>query len=50
MIEVKALAKSFDGGGCGQKVGLNTCRKEMWKCIQMNNIAKLSRFMRRRNR
>lgn len=45
---VDALAAQ--GGGCGQKVGLNTCRKEIWGCIQMSNIAKLSRFMRKRNR
>lgn len=37
-------------GGCGQKVGLNTCRKEIRGCIQMNNTVKLSRFMRKQNR
>lgn len=35
--------------GADKKVGLNTRRKEIWGCIQMNNTAKLSRFMRKRN-
>lgn len=44
------LCFRLDGRGCGQKVGLNTCRKEIRGCIQMNNTVKLSRFMRKQNR
>lgn len=34
---------------CGQKVGLDTLKREIERCIQKNNITKLSRFMKRRN-
>ena len=34
---------------CGQKVGLNTLKREIERCIQKNNITKLSRFMKRRD-
>ena len=36
-------------GERGQKVGLNTLKKEMKRCIQRNNIAKLLRFMKKPN-
>ena len=36
-------------GRCGQKVGLDTLKREIERCIQKNNITKLSRFMKRRN-
>ena len=35
---------------CGQKVGLDTRKREIERCIQKNNITKLSRFMKKRNR
>ena len=34
---------------CGQKVGLDTLKREIERCIQKNNITKRSRFMKRRD-
>ena len=34
---------------CGQKVGLDTLKREIERCIQKNNITKLSRFTKRRD-
>jgi len=43
------LRKNVDTRRCGQKVGLNTLKREIERCIQKNNITKLSRFMKRRD-
>ena len=43
-------ALTFSVGGCGRKVGLNTHRKEIGRCIQMNNTTRPLRFMRKQNR
>lgn len=50
LVKSEEIKHLLDERGCGQKVGLNTCRKEIRGCIQMNNTVKLSRFMRKQNR
>lgn len=61
--KINRFGLAFDGSGrvdnaknalgrirrCGQKVGLNTLKREIERCIQKNNITKLSRFMKRRD-
>ena len=39
----------MDERRCGQKVGLDTLKREIERCIQKNNITKLSRFMKKRD-
>lgn len=41
--------KDFDKWRCGQEVGLDTLKREIERCIQKNNITKLSRFTKRRD-
>lgn len=47
--KTKILRGANRVGRCGQKVGLDTLKREIERCIQKNNITKLSRFMKRRN-